>query len=65
MPCFVLRVANCSRGGFVHNTEEIAVRVLEHDKVSILWISPWIAPGAEANKPVHFAYLIARIQVEV
>ena len=65
MPCFVLRVANCSRAWFVHNTEEIAVRVLEHDKVSVLWISPWIAPGAQANKSVHLACLLARIQVEV
>src|SRR5512132_355980 len=65
MPCFVLRVANCSRGCFVHNTEEVAVRVLEHDKVSVRWISPWIAPGAKAKKSAHFACLIARVQVEM
>src|SRR5256886_8316084 len=53
------------RSGLLDDTEQIPVRILQHDEVRRRTISPRIARRAKRDQPLHFACLVAGIEIKM
>jgi hypothetical protein len=62
--CLVGSVVACTMR-YLDNAEQIPIRILEYDEISMGFVPPRIACRAEVHQSFYFALLVRRIEIEV